>query len=470
MVRRYPLALHVFRRDLRLEDNSALINALKLSAIVLPCFIFDKRQVDDNVYKGEASLQFMAGSLVGLDKALRSKGSKLYFFYGTAEKVVHRLLQTLPIKAVFINRDYTPFSLQRDQAIKKACEQHDVDFYCHADTLLHEPEQVAKTDGRPYARFTPFFHQAAQLPVGLVHKNASSRYYQRAVPFEDKTKLKKILQHSMPLLLLRGGRPEGLRLLKNVPNLVDYATKRNFPGLVGTTRLSAHVKFGVLSVRELYHAIVRLFGKGHPLVTELYWRDFFTHVGFHFPEVFRQPFYRAYANVAWSKNAKHFKAWCQGTTGFPFVDAGMRELNATGYMHNRARMVVASFLSKDLHINWQQGEKYFAQHLADYDPCLNNGNWQWAASTGCDAQPYFRLFNPWRQQKQFDPDCVYIKRWVAELAHVDVKSIHDLAEHRPPSAKNYPPPLVVHAHECTKAIAMYKKAMGTSFKNSIDIK
>lgn len=449
----YPLALHVFRRDLRLLDNTALIEALKRAQTVIPCFIFDKRQIENNDYKSDASLQFMAHSLQELDIELKKKGSKLYLFYGIAEEIIARLLSEYKIKAVFTNRDYTPFSLERDQKIKKLCTNAQVDFYSYADTLLHEPEEVMKRNQTPYTTFTPFFKQCLSLSVHAPKKNSYHNYYQQPISFEDKAVLETLLKLNNPDILLTGGRKEALFLLKKLQQLSDYGTVRNFPALNGTTQLSAHNKFGTLSIRECYLEVVKNFGAGHELIKELYWRDFFTHIAFHYPYVFGGAFHKKYDEIHWSENQKHFHTWCTGQTGFPIVDAGMRQLNTTGYMHNRVRMITASFLIKDLHVDWRWGEKYFAQQLVDYDPSVNNGNWQWVASTGCDAQPYFRVFNPWLQQKKFDKDCVYIKKWVPELMDVAPEVIHAPEGDR---TLGYPQPMIDHDIESKKAKMMYK--------------
>lgn len=435
------LALHVFRRDLRLEDNTALIEAMNTSDEVIPCFIFDTRQIGDNPYKSDASLAFMAKSLAELDEALRKKDSQLYLFHGIAEEVIATLLSTLPIDAVFINRDYTPFSRTRDLEIENACRSKNITFNCYADALLHEPEEVLKPDGKPYSMYTAAFNRASLLSVKAPLKNSHSNYYKKNISNIDKHTMAVLLQLQTPDLLVKGGRKEGLQLIKQALTLKNYETIRNLPAQNGTSKLSAHNKFGTVSIREVYSAIANSLGKSHTLIKELYWRDFFTHITFHFPYVLGAAFHSKYDQLSWSKNEAHFQAWCKGMTGFPIVDAGMRELNTTGYMHNRVRMITASFLVKDLHIDWRWGEKYFAQKLVDYDPAVNNGNWQWAASTGCDAQPYFRVFNPLLQQKKFDPDCAYIERWVPEYLE---------------GTASYPAPIVAHDVESKKAKQMYK--------------
>lgn len=458
MTKIYPLSLHIFRRDLRLYDNTALIESLRSSKEVIPCFIFDTRQIENNVYKSNNCIQFMAQSLYELDSELKKKNSKLYLFYGIAEDIISNLLHSLNIKAVFINRDYTPFSRQRDLRIEKSCHELSVDFHTYADTLMHEPEELMKPNGQPYTIFTPFFKKALQLRVKQPKNNLYNNYYQKPILFEDKITLKKLLSINNQAIYLKGGRTEAISYLKKIKYLRDYQEIRNFPAIHGTTGLSAHNKFGTLSIREVYDEIIKIFGEEHGLIKELYWRDFFTHIAFHQPHVFGESFYKKYDALRWSENQKHFNAWCEGQTGFPIVDAGMRELNTTGYMHNRVRMIVASFLTKDLHIDWRWGEKYFAQKLIDYDPAVNNGNWQWAASTGCDAQPYFRIFNPWLQQQKFDKDCIYIKKWVPELASIEPKIIHNLIKLKAPVSTDYTQAIVNHATESQKSKIMYKYA------------
>lgn len=457
MKRTYSLSLHVFRRDLRLQDNTALLQALTASSTVIPCFIFDPRQIEKNDYKSEHCIQFMVQSLRELDEALREKGSQLYFFYGVAEEVIAKLINTHPIEAVFINRDYTPFSRKRDHAIQRACEKQQIDFHCYADALLHEPEEALKQNQQPYTIYTPFFRNAAQLSVRKTQKNSHDNYYQKPLAMEDHHQtLDRLARKQQTNLFVLGGRREGLKLLKQIHDLANYRLERDVPALNKTSKLSAHNKFGTISIREFHAAILHFFDHSHTLMNELYWRDFFTHIGFHFPHVFSEAFHQKYNAIAWSNNMTHFRAWCEGRTGFPIVDAGMRELNTTGYMHNRVRMITASFLVKDLHLDWHLGEKYFAQKLVDYDPAVNNGNWQWAASTGCDAQPYFRIFNPWLQQQKFDPDCLYIKRHVVELSHVDPRTIHQLYKHPTRAFANYPTPVVDHSTASQTAKLMYQ--------------
>jgi len=425
MPKQHKKSLFIFRRDLRLEDNTGLIAALKQSEVVIPCFIFDIRQIGaDNTYRSMHAIQFMIESLRDLEKQIKKRHGHLYLFFGIAEKVIEKLLKEENIDALFCNRDYTPFSIKRDEAIAQACHKHHVDFHQHQDLLLTEPEEVMTNANTPYAIFTAFHKKACQKNIAAPHNAAQGTFYKNPISNDKSCDIyDTILKNNNDHAHVRGGTTHAHTIINAITQYKDYSATRDIPAL-STTNLSAYLKFGCISIRTVYNVIKDTLGPHHPLLRQLYWRDFFSHVAYHSPFVFGNPYHEKYAHLSWSKNMKHFEAWCEGRTGFPIVDAGMRQLNTTGFMHNRVRMIVASFLTKDLHINWLWGEKYFAQQLIDYDPMLNNGNWQWAASTGCDAQPYFRIFNPWLQQKKFDPECVYIKGWIPELKNIDNKIIH----------------------------------------------
>ncbi len=443
MTKSYAKALFLFHRDLRLHDNTALISACEKADTVLPCFILDPRQLEKNPYRGLPALRFMRECLEDLEQQIKERGAKLLLFYGETHRIVEALLKGNRCDAFFSNRDYTPFARSRDSNIQALCAQLNVAFELCGDALIQEPEAVAKSDGTPYTVFTPFFKMARQLPVREPRKNEFKNFC------DDSSKtapayLSEALPPSVETQAIKGGRAECKKVIATLPRFSKYAEERNFPAKPGTTRLSAYNKFGCCSIRETLYAMRSRLGDDSELIRELYWRDFFTHIAFHFPHVFGGAFHRKYDAVPWENDEKLFAAWCQGRTGFPIVDAGMRELNSSGFMHNRVRMIVASFLTKDLHIDWRWGEKYFAERLIDYDPAVNNGSWQWSASTGCDAQPYFRVFNPRLQSEKYDPECVYIKRWVPELASANPKLLHGLhdAETEFPG---YPTPIVDHA-------------------------
>jgi deoxyribodipyrimidine photo-lyase len=484
--------LFIFRRDLRLADNTGLLWALAQGEVT-PVFIFDPKQ-RDHPYFSEKGFAFLLGCIRDLEQQLRATGGRLFIYHGASDTVLGQLLDAArrdgrPYTHVVVNRDYTPFSVKRDARLRAVCERHGVrsglhdagsrraadhptSFNIFGDALLHEPEEVKKGDGTPYTVFTPYWRAASAIPL-RAPQTLPSRCSWLAAPLREiAVSTVPSLTIDKPLVLhnghvLRGGRSEALELLAAACKLRDYATTRDelgVPAGEGTSLLAAHLKFGTVSVREVHRALEHGLGSAHaaPLLRQLFWRDFFTHIAVHFPRVFGASFHERYDKIRWADIARgnglaHWRAWCEGKTGFPVVDAGMRELIAAGLMHNRARMICASFLVKDLHIDWREGERFFAQHLIDYDPCVNNGSWQWAASTGCDAQPYFRIFNPWLQQQRFDPEGVYVKRWVPELSQLSAGVLHKLESQRPLGLDEsvYPRPIVVHKVESERAKAMF---------------
>ena len=432
-------SLFLFRRDLRLHDNTGLLHALAQGTPVLAAFIFDPRQTDPHPYRSEPGFAFLLNALHALAEELAAVGGRLHLLQGPPEQVLQELIEQEAVQAVHVNRDFTPFSRQRDQQLATLCEERGVSWRAHDDLLLLPPEAGLKANGTPYTVFTPFY------------KNAQKQVIDAPEPFARGSFVTRDLSVNPAFAATLdafgtpepGGRPDALAILGRATEFRNYDTERDFPEHLGTTRLSAHHKFGTVSVRESWQALTQALGADSGLVRQLYWRDFFTHIAWHFPEVFGQAFQKRFDAVPWKTDPDRFERWCQGQTGFPLVDAGMRELNETGYMHNRARMVTASFLTKNLHIDWRWGERYFAQKLVDYDPCVNNGSWQWAASTGCDAQPYFRIFNPWLQQQRFDPNARYIHRWVPELQGYSPRLLSRLEE-SPQALLGYPAPVVKH--------------------------
>lgn len=454
----YDTSLFIFRRDLRLADNTALIDALEKSRRVIPCFIFDPVQVTEkNQYRSKHAIEFMIESLKDLSNQLAKKNGKLFIFYGMSEVVIEKLVQEVTIDAIFVNRDYTPFSRNRDENLEKFCRQKSIAFNIHGDYLLHEPEDIYTKSGTPFSVFTAFYNTSLLHQIKTPAKNNHKNYYTGDITLSENNEdiFKKVLPYSLSLTYTSGGTHTAQKILKNLEIFKEYQKTRDFP-FIETTHLSAHNKFGTVSIREAYSSIVDNLGINHALLRQLYWRDFFTHVSWHHPRVFGNAFHEKYNDLSWNINQEMFERWCSGTTGFPLVDAGMRQLNQTGFMHNRARLVVGSFLVKDLHINWQWGEKYFAQQLVDYDPCVNNGNWQWVASTGCDSTPYFRIFNPWLQQQKFDPECIYIKTWIPELKQVLPRTIHAWYEKNTGTA--YPAPMVDHARQAVITKQLYMQA------------
>jgi len=457
MAKSYDTTLFIFRRDLRLEDNSALIDALTNSERVIPCFIFDPRLLEQSRPHLNA-IRFLFFALQDLDAHLQQQGTQLHCLSGPVEIVLESILASNGLDAVFVNRDYSPFSRRRDAKIQILCEQASVVFQQFADALLNEPESIMKADGTPYKVFTPFFNKARQNLVAPPKTNQFRNYgtlENKEFQILTTALRKQSLIHKTPMFV-KASRATCQTILDKVEIYRDYSNTRDLPSIHGTTRLSPYLKFGLCSIREAYAAISTQLGAAHPLIRQLYWRDFYTHIAYNFPQVFTRAFKPRFEQIRWNYDRVLFQTWCKGRTGFPIVDAGMRELVASGWMHNRVRMIVASFLTKDLHIDWRWGERFFAKHLVDYDPAVNNGNWQWSASTGADAQPYFRIFNPWRQQEKFDRGCTYIKQWIPELSDIEPRNIHRWYKPTPWDSKtNYPKPIVDHKTESQLSKQLY---------------
>lgn len=456
---KYERTLFIFRRDLRLEDNLGLLAALESSSETAVCFVLDPRQIRAHDYLSSPAREFMLNSLEDLSKDVAAQGGELILIEGSAEDAASELAADLKASAVFVNEDYTPFSRKRDEKLGESLKKIGAELISVEDCLLSSPRKVLKDNGTPYTVYTPFYKRAQKIPVDEPKYPKGGKFLKPgrlSLPLAD---LQDYRGAGASKPFRHGGRREALGILESIGKYKKYDDERNLPAIEGTTGLAAHLKFGTVSAREVYAAVKRAFSAEHTLIRELYWRDFFSHIAFHFPHVFGRAFNQKLDALEWDYDQDKFDAWCAGQTGFPIVDAGMRQLNETGFMHNRVRMIVASFLTKDLHIDWRWGEKYFAQKLIDFDPAVNNGNWQWAASTGCDAQPYFRIFNPWLQQEKFDPDASYIKRWVPELANLSAKAIHKLYESPKPPA-GYPKPMVDHAEEKISAISMFEAVKG----------
>ncbi len=461
-MQRYNTSIFIFRRDLRITDNIGLQNAILNTKTIIPLFICDPQQTTKkNVYKSERALQFMIESLMDLEDQFEKQKATLYILCGNPIAQLKKLFTSIKIDAVFINHDYTPFSIKRDNDLQKLCLKEKIDFIALHDALIHDPNTIKTAKNQPYTIFTPFFNKAIKQkicpPLPTIHADYYSNKIQATINVQSL--FKKFLSNPEKKPRLYGGRSAGLMLLKKVSQLKNYTHDRDYPSIDNTSHLSPHLKFGTLSIREAIYMCHKKLGGNHPIIRQFFWRDFFTYIAFHFPHIFGHNFKKNDNTIQWLTNNKNFKNWCNGTTGFPIIDAGMRELNTTGYINGRIRMLVASFLTKDLHINWLKGELYFATKLIDYDPSVNNGNWQWVASTGSDAQPYFRIFNPWVQQKKYDPDCLYIKKWVPELQNIDAKKIHTWWKSHATIKHDYLPPIVSHAIEQQYTKQLFKKGV-----------
>lgn len=418
-----------FRRDLRLEDNVGLHNALKSKSKVLPVFIFDE-EILESLPKDDARVSFIYQTLSALDETLKTEGSSLLVKKGNPIEVWKELLLTFSITAVYTNKDYEPYAIKRDNEVKEFLKSNSIDFYSYKDQVVFEEDEVVKNDGLPYTIYTPYKNKWLQ------NFNAEVDLKEFAITFSDFHKLTTVL----PSLESIGFNESTIKVKPyNLSNLENYDEIRDFPYQDKTSYLSPYFRFGLVSVRKMVQFALKT---NAIFLNELIWREFFMQILFHFPKVVTNNFKQKYDAVPWRNNEAEFKKWCKGETGYPMVDAGMRQLNKTGYMHNRVRMITAGFLCKHLLIDWRWGEAYFAEKLLDYELSANNGNWQWAAGTGCDAAPYFRVFNPESQLKKFDKDLQYIRKWIENFDEL-----------------TYPQPMVEHKMARERAISTYKKAL-----------
>ena len=399
------IALFWFRRDLRLEDNHGLFRALSSGKRVMPIFIFDPCILDE-LPKDDHRVSFIWEQLKRMSAQWLEKGTGIQVYYGAVETVFEQISSTYSIGEIHTNRDYEPYARQRDEKIARWAEAKGIAFHTHQDQVIFEPNQVVKSDGTPYLVYTPF--SKAWLSK---REQTTLEVY----PSEENLHQGLALKEQMVDLAQMGFKPSIIQAphaLTEDQRIADYAQTRNFPFLNATTKVGVHLRFGTISVRSLVRKA--LVSEENTYLKELIWREFMMMLLWHFPHTVQNSYKPVFDRIAWRNNQEEFAAWCQGKTGYPLVDAGMRELNATGFMHNRVRMLVGSFLVKHLLIDWRWGEAYFAQKLFDFELSSNVGNWQWVAGSGIDAAPYFRIFNPEEQIKKFDQDHKYIRRWVPE--------------------------------------------------------
>jgi deoxyribodipyrimidine photo-lyase len=427
------VSLFWFRRDFRLEDNAGLYQALKGEHHVVPIFIFDRNILDKLEDKKDARVQFIHQEIARLKSELAKYGSDLTVKYGKPEEEFRRLIDQYQVKAVFTNNDYEPYARDRDQRIEKMLNENGIEFKGFKDHVFFEKSEVVKDDGDPYVVYTPY------------SKTWLSHFDKEFIPHYDTKKyFDRFFQYTadeMPSLQDMGFEkfPFEYPSREVETDIVDaYDKKRDIPSIRGTSRLSLHLRFGTVSIRHLVGIAAK---RNEVWLKELIWRDFYQAIIWHFPHSEKDSFRSKYDAIPWRNNEEEFEAWCQGKTGYPIVDAGMRELNETGFMHNRVRMITASFLTKHLLIDWRWGEAYFAKKLLDYESASNVGGWQWASGSGVDAAPYFRVFNPELQTKKFDPDLRYIRRWVPEFQDLSYK------------------PIVEHKMARKRAIDTYKEAL-----------
>jgi deoxyribodipyrimidine photo-lyase len=423
-----------FRRDLRLEDNAGLYHALKNGIPVLPVFIFDPYILDKLEDKKDRRVEFIHTAILNLKDQLAELGSSIKVLHTTPGKGFEELIKEYNVQTVYVNGDYEPSAIKRDSEIKTLLEKQKIGFKTYKDQCIFEKDEITKDDGKPYTIFTPYSRK---------WKLKLNDFYVKAYPNRKLFKnFMKVKPFEVPTLKEIGFEKTDLSIPSKTISksiVTKYKEQRDFPSVNGTSHLSVHLRFGTVSIRALAKQALLL---NETWLNELIWRDFYMMILHQFPHVEQSSFKSQYDRIEWRNNENEFNAWCAGKTGFPIVDAGMRELNAIGFMHNRVRMIVASFLVKDLLIDWRWGEAYFAQKLLDFDLSANNGGWQWAAGSGCDAAPYFRVFNPTEQTKKFDPQYIYIKKWIPEF-----------------NTSDYPQPIVDHAAARLRVLSVYKAAL-----------
>lgn len=426
------ISIFWFRRDLRIEDNAGLYHALSSEFPVLPVFIFDENILEKLQNKQDRRVDYIHQALLKINTQLKTYHSTLNTFYGKPLNIFKRLSEKYAIKAVFCNRDYEPEAIKRDTEIYEFFREQGISFKAYKDQVIFDKGEVVKSDGMPYTVYTPYSKRWKEL-LDQKHLKEYSGQYAQFLSDEDKA------IHTLDDI---GFKKTGYQFEEpqlNAAIIDEYDRYRNFPAMQHTTKLGVALRFGTISIRRcVAFALVH----NQTWLNELIWREFFMQILYHFPQVVSQSFKVKYDLIVWRNNEDDFRNWCDGQTGYPIVDAGMHQLNETGFMHNRVRMIVASFLCKHLLIDWRWGEAYFAEKLNDYDLAANNGNWQWAAGCGCDAAPYFRIFNPTIQTEKFDKDLQYIKQWAPEWG-----------------TDSYPPPIVAHAFAREPALEAYSKAI-----------
>jgi deoxyribodipyrimidine photo-lyase len=456
----YENGLFIFRRDFRIVDNVGLNLANSLCKRIYPIFIFTPEQVSGaNKFKSDNAVQFMIESLQDLSSQISKMGGKLLCFYGHNDTIISYLIKTLDINIVCFNADYTPYAIQRELSIIKICDTKGIAVEYGHDYYLHVPGSILNGQGETYQKFTPYYNVASRKKVDAparlkkIHFATSLKHLQNTITLDTTlNKFTKINDN----ILVHGGRKNAINQMKIAAKNISHYAKTHNNLEKPSSQLSAYIKFGCISIREVY----KTFRTKHDFIRQLFWRDFYANILYSFPQVLGHALKPNYNKIKWHHNSNWFKKWCDGETGFPVVDASMRELNSTGFMHNRARLIVSSFLIKTLLISWEHGEKYFATKLTDYDPASNNGNWQWTSGSGADSQPYFRIFNPWRQAEEYDASCEYIKKWIPELKDVPNKDIFNWeTEWINYKDIKYPKPICNYEEQRDKALKIYKDGL-----------
>jgi deoxyribodipyrimidine photo-lyase len=444
------VAIFWFRRDLRLHDNAGLYQALKAEKAVLPLFIFDRNILDKLDNKADARVEFLHRTIIELQEELQQEGSSLLVKYAKPIDAWEEVLEDFEVNAVYTNHDYEPYAKKRDEQVSALLAEKNIPIFTYKDHVIFEKDEVETKSGGIYTVFTPYSKSwKAKLKDRMEEieeggKRVTVSYYLKPYPNEEYFNhlLPVGTSFSIPSLDEMGFNATDIEIPDTQVSrklIKNYDETRNFPALQGTSRLGIHFRFGTISIREKARRAEAL---NETFLNELIWRDFYAQILSNYPHVAERSFRKKYDYIEWRNNDEEFEAWCEGRTGYPIVDAGMRELNATGFMHNRVRMITASFLTKHLLIDWRWGEAYFAAKLLDFDLASNNGGWQWAAGSGTDAAPYFRIFNPTSQMEKFDKDKKYIKKWVPEYG-----------------TDHYPEPIVDHKVARERCLSVYKAGM-----------
>lgn len=453
--------LFIFRRDLRIIDNNGLNYLSTICKNIYTIFIFTPEQVGSgNKYKSNNAVQFMIESLEDLSREINKQGGHLYTFYGHNEKVVADCIKDWNIDVVAFNLDITPYARIRDDKIVKLCQKMNVFVTYDNDYFLHEPGSIKNGSGDPYQIFTPYYNTAKKIKVQEPSGKKSLHLKKSGKQIPGKISLdlafRKFVGKENPDILVHGGRENAIKQIhiaaKNIKNYAQTRDELSKP----TSQLSAYIKFGNVSIREVHNA----FKSKHEFIRQLYWRDFYSNIVYSFPHVIGHNFREKYDKIKWRNNERWFKAWSEGNTGIPIVDASQRQLLKIGWVQNRARMISSSILTKIMLIDWREGERFYAQHLVDYDVANNNGGWQSSAGGGSNADPYFRYFNPYRQSELHDKDCEYIKKWIPELKDVPAKDIHNWeTEWEKHKDSKYPKPILNFAEQREKSLKLYKDAL-----------
>jgi len=476
-------SIFIFRRDFRIFDNHGLIKCFENSDEVLLIFIFTPEQITKNKYFSSNSFQFLIESLEDLNDEFNKYNAHIHFYFGENVEILKKIEKIYKYDTIYCNKDFTPYAIQRDNSIETYLEKENINNNTNntntnntntnkskklilvEDYLLAPMGTFCKKDESAYEVYGAFRKNSMNFEIEEVNTLFDLNkkdYKNKIIKIKNNFSLNDLDKYytKNANIMVHGGRKNALKKVKNINNFATYDECRNILDY-STTHLSSYIKYGTVSIREVYYKIVYKFGKDCGLINQLFWREFYFYIGYYFPRVLEgKSLKEKYDKIQWSNNHKYIEAWKKGLTGYPVVDACMHELNCIGFMHNRGRLITSGILIKILQCDWRIGEEYFATKLIDYDPLVNNGNWQWSSSSGADSTPYFRIFNPWLQSKKFDPNCIYIKKWLPELNLVPNKEIHQWNKYYQNYKNiNYPGPINNYEEARKETIELYKKAL-----------